>query len=68
MVLKNKLVLFCLLLSTGCKDFDAVELVPESPILYEQCDKTCKKKFGERSSVYAVQKHNMFNELKCLCK
>lgn len=68
MGLKNKLVLFCLLFSTGCRDFDTVELVPESPIVYEQCDRSCKKKFGERSTVYAVQKHSLVNELRCLCR
>jgi hypothetical protein len=68
MGLKNKVILFSLLFIASCNDIDTVELVPESPIAYEQCDRMCKKKFGERSTVYAVQKHSLFNELRCLCR
>ena len=68
MLLKSSFVLLMLL--TSCVSEPEVKLVPESPLVYEKCDRMCKKKYGEQVSVYSIQKPmgQDSDEFICYCK
>jgi hypothetical protein len=66
MVLKSSLIF--LLLMTACSPEPTVELIPESPKIYRECDKLCRKKYGEDVSVFTVQKIPGTDEFTCYCK
>lgn len=66
MVLKNNLIL--LLFLTACGPESEVRLIPESPQIYRECDKMCKKKYGEDVSVFSVTKGSDEDEFICYCK
>jgi hypothetical protein len=65
MELKNSIILFLLLINSCGPD---VRLVPESPHIYRECDKLCKKKYGEDVSVFSAQKSISNHEFDCYCK
>lgn len=64
MGLKGSLIFLLILSACGPE----VHLVPESPYIYQECDRLCKKKYGENVSVFSTKQSISKDDFICYCK